>query len=413
MYVKHTMKKICLMLFCLLTARLNGQVNPRLAQTIDSLYETDQAVQLKPMAMYERNAPRDSLQMQDSKVPLSDNPLKTKLDSAVHQAAVAYLKDSTAHGIVIGITDHDQKHYYQYGEIKGLYYNIGSVAKTFVGTMLAQAVIEKKAALQDDIRKYLPGLYPNLPYKGAPIRLVDLANHTSGLPGTFHQYPANAMSGLKGKSLAEQAAFFATYRADSLLLDLHHLAPDTIPGTRFRYNSSAYMLLTLVLERIYQKPYQEIVTDYLQKHLGMLQTKPILTAAELKTAAQGHDRNNKPVAYINLEGYFIGPSMNSTLSDMVSYLEAQLAEKDPAIRLTHQRTFGKPGSFGLGLSWMMNRENGRPYLYHDGNTKMGFNTLCTIYPKDKLGIVIMVNDVTSQEKVGKMENAISLKVLYK
>jgi CubicO group peptidase (beta-lactamase class C family) len=550
------MKKICFIFCCLFAARANAQVNQRLAKTIDSLYEADQSVQLKLKAMYERNAPRDSLKMQDSlkkatyvngisqskkiyaqygypteklagtdashhffvliqhadndpafqvamlpvldqlskegnilrkdyaylydrvqhntkgkqlygtqptydkkgnlfdsnnkiiyppdladpenvdqrrkevglgtieeyyasilemlgRPRLSDNPLKTKLDSAVHQAAVKYLKDSTAHGIVIGITDHGRKHFYHYGESNGLYYNIGSVAKTFVGTMLAQAIVEKRAALQDDVRKYLPGHYANLQYKGVPIRLVDLANHTSGLPGTFHHYSESAMNGLKGKSLTEQAAFFATYRADSLLLDLHNFAPDTIPGTKFRYNSSAYMLLTLVLERIYKKPYQEIVTGYLQKHLGMSKTKPLLTAAELQQAAQGHDRNNKPVPYINLEGYFIGPSLNSTLSDMVNYLEAQLAEKDAAINLTHQRTFGKPDGFSLGLSWMMNTENGQIYIYHDGNTKIGFNTLCTIYPKDKLGIVIIVNDVASQDKVGKMENAIMLKVPYK
>jgi D-alanyl-D-alanine-carboxypeptidase/D-alanyl-D-alanine-endopeptidase len=193
---------------------------------------------------------------------------------------------------------------------------------------------------------------------------------------------------------------------DSLLLDLHTLAPDTIPGVRFRYNSSAYMLLTLVLEQIYQKPFQDIVTTYLQKQLGMTHTKPLLTKAELKNAAQGYGRNNKPVEYINLEGYFIGPTMNSTISDLVSYLIAELAEKDAAIRLTHQLTFGKADGFGLGLGWMMNTEGGQHYLYHDGNTKIGFNTLCTIYPKDQLGIVIIVTDVSSQERVGQLENTI-------
>jgi hypothetical protein len=34
------------------------------------------------------------------------------------------------------------------------------------------------------------------------------------------------------------------------------------------------------------------------------------------------------------------------------------------------------------------------------------NTLCTIYPKEQLGIVIIVNDVASQESVGQLENTI-------
>ena len=80
----------------------------------------------------------------------------------------------------------------------------------------------------------------------------------------------------------------------------------------------------------------------------MSQTKPVLADVELKKAAQGYDRNNKPAKYINLEGFFIGPTMNSTLNDMVQYLEAQLAEKDPAIRLTHQQTFWQCRRFWAG-----------------------------------------------------------------
>ncbi|NML38167.1 beta-lactamase family protein [Chitinophaga sp. G-6-1-13] len=346
---------------------------------------------------------------------LTDNPLKSKLDSAVHQAALIYLKDSSANGLVIGLTQNGHRQLYRYGEnVKGsgqlmpseLYYNIGSVAKTFVATMLAAAVVDRKADLQDDIRKYLPGTFDNLQFNGQPIRLVDLANHTSGLPTTFHDY-SWAANLLKGKSLPEQAAFFATYNQDSLLADLHKLKPDTLPGARFRYNSAAYMLLTWIVERIYQQPYDQVVTTYLQKHFGMSHTTPILTQAELSHAAQGYNRQGNQVTYINLEGYFIGPTMNATISDMVSYLQAQLAEKNKAVKLSHQITFHKTtDGFGLGLGWMTNLENGQRYFYHDGNTKLGFNTLCTLYPDQQLGIVLIANDVAGQERLGQLENNI-------
>ncbi|WP_316828921.1 serine hydrolase [Pedobacter miscanthi] len=115
------------------------------------------------------------------------------------------------------------------------------------------------------------------------------------------------MEKLKGKNLTEQADFFSNSSQDSLLLDLHYLKPDTIPGTKFRYNSSAYMLLTLLLERIYNKPFQQIVTGYLREKLGISHAAPLLKKNELRMAAQGYDRNGMPVKYINLKGYFIGP----------------------------------------------------------------------------------------------------------
>jgi CubicO group peptidase (beta-lactamase class C family) len=347
--------------------------------------------------------------------PLNDNPLNAKLSSLVRQAAANYLKDTTSKEIIIGIINQGQRHYYHYARAyKGsrpfaqqpLYYNIGSVAKTFVATALAQAVIEKRLDLNEDIRKYLPQNYPNLQYNGFPIKLIDLANHTSGLPGIFHHYPQNTIDALMRKSLTQQAAFFASNTQDTLLADLHELRPDTIPGAKFRYNSSAYMLLTLILERVYGKPYQEIITSYLRDKLCLFNIKPLLNAAELQNTAQGHDSGGKAVEYINLEGYFIGPSINATLFDLVGFIDAQLAEHDPAIILTHQLSFKKPDGSGLGLGWMMGSENGQSYLYHDGNTKLGFNTLCTYYPKLKLGIVIIVNEVSDQRRVGQLENKI-------
>jgi CubicO group peptidase (beta-lactamase class C family) len=61
-------------------------------------------------------------------------------------------------------------------------YEIGSITKTFVSFYLANAVLEHKVSLDDDIRKYLKESYPNLEYNGAPIQLVHLANTTSLLP---------------------------------------------------------------------------------------------------------------------------------------------------------------------------------------------------------------------------------------
>jgi hypothetical protein len=60
------MKKVCFALFCLFATGANAQVNHQLAKTIDSLYEADQSVQIRLMEMSQRNAPQDSLKMQDS-----------------------------------------------------------------------------------------------------------------------------------------------------------------------------------------------------------------------------------------------------------------------------------------------------------------------------------------------------------
>lgn len=345
----------------------------------------------------------------------TDNQLRSALDSAVDRAAMRYMCDGTANGLNIGIVYKGKTFSYHYGEnVKGsgklpsddLYYNIGSIAKTFVGTLLAQAVIDKRIALHDDIRNYLPGAYPNLQYHGRPVTVVQLANHTSGLPGVIRDLYPQEKNKLREMDLAGQANFLSGYSADSLLKDLHNIQPDTIPGTRYRYNTNAVMLLQYILERVYNKSYTQLITSYLQSRFGLYHITPILDEKQLEQAAQGYAKDGKPQTYVDLKGYYIGPSINATMHDLLGYVKAQLEERDPAIRLSHQLTWGDPNGFAVGLNWMFNTEHGTRYFYHDGNTKLGFNSLCTIYPARQLGVFVIANDVQSQEKIGKMENTL-------
>lgn len=335
------------------------------------------------------------------------------------------MQDKQAVGLSIGVYKNGQSRIYNYGEsFKGSgrlpkpdqFFNLGSVAKTFVGTMLAEAVVEKKAKLTDDIRLYLPGKYPNLQYQGHPIKLVDIANHTSGLPGSSREFPSRIMDSVKKLDMPAQIQFFNRYDQDSLLKDLHHLKPDTIPGTKYHYNGNAMMILILLLERIYHQPYEVLVTHYLKTHLGMYDTHTRIPAKEFSRFMQGYNDDGEPVKWLAIKNpkqkdintnmfYAGGPSMNSTMNDMMKYLKAQIKATDPAIQLSHKLTFGaNPKDFAIGLNWMYDLEDGLKDYYHSGHTGIGFNTLCEFYPEKQLGFMIVVNDNISQDKVSKLEN---------
>jgi CubicO group peptidase (beta-lactamase class C family) len=355
---------------------------------------------------------------------LTDNLLRDHLDSAVQKGAAAYMQNDGAVGLSIGVYKNGSRYIYNYGEsIKGSgllpkpdqFFNLGSIAKTFAGTMLAEAIIEKKAKLTDDIRLYLPGKYPNLQYQGHPITLVDIANHTSGLPASMRNSPTTLMDSVKKLALSQQIQFFARYNQDSLLMDLHQLKIDTIPGTKYRYNGNAMMILIFLLERIYHQPYEVLLTQYLKSHLGMYDTRTRIPVKQIGRFIQGYDQNGVAVRWLDLKNsrdtdvntnlfYTGGPSMNSTMKDMMKYLKAQIEDTDPAIRLTHQLTWGaNPKDFAIGLNWMYDLEDGVKDYYHSGHTGIGFNTLCEFYPTEHLGFMIMVNDNISQDKVSQLE----------
>jgi CubicO group peptidase (beta-lactamase class C family) len=352
----------------------------------------------------------DLIDQRYKREPITDNKLGSRIDSLVHQYVSYYLLDSNAVGLSIGIVKNGKSHLYNYGEVKKgtkqlpnstSFYELGSIAKTFIATLLAKAAIEGKVSLQDDIRKYLPGEYPNLVYKTNPIRLAHLANHTSGLPESFRAFPFDSI----GRFLSDQQfAYFEQYTKESLFKDLQQIKPDTIPGSSYRYNSNAFHILVAILERVYQKPYEELLTQYLATHLQMPDTKNNLSAAELRRFVQGYNGASEPMEhYNNPKTMTGGPGLNSTLTDMVKYVEANLSEQRKAIRLTHKITWGNKDNFAVGLSWMMNNTcHGDRYIYHSGRSR-GCNSICSFYPEKKLGIVILVNETVNQGRLFVLE----------
>ncbi|MFE2863937.1 MULTISPECIES: serine hydrolase domain-containing protein [Sphingobacterium] len=346
----------------------------------------------------------------------TDHKLKNQLDTIVNCSVVDYLSNNNTFSVSIGIYIKGHKTTYTYSREKlpnaDNYYNIGSVAKTFVGALLAQAVLDKKINLDDDIRKYLPGGYSNLQYRGHGIRVKHLANHTSALPKTFRSLPTKVVDSLRGLTIPEQVDYLGKYSRDDLLDDLRKVKPDTVPGTKFSYNSTAVMVLIALLESSYKDSYEHLISAYMKGHLGMHYTTPYLDESQINDVVQGHDNKGQPVPFANLSGFYFGPTMNSTINDMLIYIEANLKLNDRALGLTHQLTYGKDDGFGMGLGWMINRdERGVRYFYHDGNTKIGYNTLCVLYPTDDYGIVIMVNDTIDQRKVSELKNDIRHQLL--
>ncbi|MCF3108823.1 beta-lactamase family protein [Niabella sp. CC-SYL272] len=341
----------------------------------------------------------------------SDNPLKTPLDRLVQRAAEHYMQSPVTFDLSIGIIKNGAPHQYTFHHGTGpisqpiSLFGLGSIAKTFVGILLAQAVIEKKVQLTDDIRKYLPGSYPNLQYKGHPVRLVDLANHTSALPAMSRDYDdkyIDSVSKLKPEAFRK---FYQAYTVDSLYRDMHHFTLDTVPGTRYRYNGNAMMVLIAILQRVYQKPFDQLITALLKDQAGIVHTKPRLTSKEETQLVPGHDEQGKVLTFIPDNGFRAAPSMFSTPADMLRYAAFNLNRKNPAINLSHTVTFTKPDGMSIGLGWMLGKEdNGLPFIMHTGRDGCGFTALCYLYPDNDAAIILLVNDSSGQERLAALKD---------
>lgn len=315
----------------------------------------------------------------------SDNRLRTAMDSVVDKYATIYMSDPKAVGLSLGLYKGGKQYSYHYGEVeKGsakipddrTIFSVGSISKTFIGVLLATAGTEHKLSLQDDIRKYLPGDFPNLEFKGHPIRLIDLANHTSGINKfRFNNVPAN----FETMTPDEALKYFAAYTEHDLLTDLRNLTVDTVPGVRYHYSLGGINLLGMALAKVYHTTLDQLARDYYGKTFHMTDTKLISDPQDMTRYARGYDEKGQlmprmPEFTVSLY------TVKSTTKDMLNYVEANVLENNPAIRLSHQQTWGDLKSFAVGLTWDMEDYyvRGRE-IWHSG-FDYGSISLLTAYP---------------------------------
>lgn len=201
--------------------------------------------------------------------------------------------------------------------------DIGSISKQFTACLIALLEEEGKLSIQDDIRKFIP----ELPIYQDTVRIKHLLHHTSGI----RDYEALEM--LKGRY------YFDDHMTNPYVVSLmaRQKALNFKPNARYEYSNSNYILLAEIIERVTQKPLNQVATAYIFEPLGMENTFFHIN--------QGEDFESKAIGYTEKQGEWLRPIYRShligdggiytTLSDLIkwdkNFLSNQLGEGDSGL----------------------------------------------------------------------------------
>lgn len=319
------------------------------------------------------------------------------VQAEIEKQAASFIADKAHTGLSIGLIVGNRTFTYHYGTTDRLkhqrptantIYEIASVTKSFSGILLAYAVLEGKLGLNDDIRKYLSGNYPNLAYEDHPLRIIHLANHTAGLQKFLPVMDTNL-------SAAAFSTRYKNYTRKAFLTDLVKVKIDSLPGTKFEYSNVGTQLIGIILENVYQKSYATLVKEYITEPCHMMATKLQLSKRDSVLLAKGYDKNGKLMPELSFwrnvpaAGY-----LKSTTADLLKYLQLNMDEDNPAIALAHKVTFKHTteDDADIGLCWFSKDiGNGIRKVNHAGGS-FGFTSYCLIYPSLGLGLVCLAND---------------------
>jgi CubicO group peptidase (beta-lactamase class C family) len=329
---------------------------------------------------------------------VTDNELKSRLDSTVNKVVSAYIQTKGNVGLSAGVYYHGKNHFYNYGETQAgnkklptphTIYEIGSITKTFTSTLLAVAVGLGKVNLETKIIKFLPdSVASNSTLKD--ITLKQLANHTSGLP----RMPDNWAASVKD---ANQP--YANYGVNNMFSYLKHCKLTGIPGTKYGYSNFGAGLLAVLLERIYHKDYQQLVKQYITGPQRLTETG--FRANNLNTVAQGYNEQDLPVPTWEFGAMAGAGALKSSAFDLLAYSKLQLLTPgqslNSALKLTHQVTFDDGTSIvGLGWHYVADDKN---VLQHGGGTG-GYRCMICVDPQKQLTVVVLTNNATKGDAVG-------------
>src|SRR5687768_2191105 len=123
---------------------------------------------------------------------------------------------------------------------------VGSVSKQFTAAAIALLIEDKRIALTDDVRQYVPELADY----GTPITIDHLVHHTSGLRDWWE------LVGLAGLRYDD------TYTvSDVLTMTARQRGLNFTPGERYLYSNTGYIVLGIVVQRVTGKSLREFAAD--------------------------------------------------------------------------------------------------------------------------------------------------------
>ncbi|WP_425536724.1 class C beta-lactamase [Ensifer adhaerens] len=340
------------------------------------------------------------------------NGEQARIAAAVDKAIGPIMREYKVPGMAIAVTVDGRHYFVNYGvasrETKAAVtentlFELGSISKTFAGTLASYAQVLGKLSFDDHPGKYMPDL------SGSAIdraTLLNLATYTAG--GLPLQFPDEV------KSDADMLAYFSNWK------------PDAEPGKKRRYSNPSIGLFGHVAGLAMGSSFAKALETELFAKLELKHSYVAVPASAMDSYAWGYGKADKPIrvspGMFDAEAY----GVKSAAADMIRFVEANIRPEQfdgpvrKAIEGTHIGYFDT-GKMIQGLGWEQypypvslerlldgnsrtmameanpakalnppKRPDGATLFNKTGSTN-GFGGYVAFVPEKKIGVVMLAN----------------------
>lgn len=271
---------------------------------------------------------------------------------------------------------------------------IGSATKAFTTFVLGTLVDEGLVDWDEPVRSYLPEFRLADEHATAHLTVRDLVSHRSGLPRH------------------DLSWYGSTADRMELMARLAHMEPFADLRERYHYQNLMFLTAGVLIERVTGDTWEEAVRGKIFEPLGMAGSNFAVADSQAAPdhALPYHYENGAtvPVPFRTIDAMGPAGSINSSINDMVRWLQLHLGEGEiNGRRLIHNGTlrvmhtpqtvvggYPEPDSdtflTAYGLGWFIESYRGHYRLHHGGGID-GFVTMVSFLPREGIGVVTLTN----------------------
>lgn len=278
-------------------------------------------------------------------------------------------------------------------------FDIASLNKSFIGTLIMIAVEENKLQLNST----LTDLLHDHTYEGyfdSNITIHHLLSHTAGLADYGDVADALSMNDFNHfKRLHFTNKEYVNF--------ISELAPISEPGQRFYYSNFGYHLLCIILEKIYQVPFGQILENKICTPIGLQHTLSTTeNEAIISKLAEGYNFDDTSQKWFRNKfiDRTLGRRIFASALDLFRWGQAianqALLSEESIKKITTNHLVEISNEVSYGYGWVISQPGDilqignlnidLPYIIHGGSTE-GYKSMLAIINDGEYIIAVTAN----------------------
>jgi CubicO group peptidase (beta-lactamase class C family) len=271
-------------------------------------------------------------------------------------------------------------------------FQLASISKSFASASIASLVGNGELGWDDRAVSLNPGFALSDPWITSHVTLRDLLAHRTGLP----EYGADELQ------------YTFAYSRPEIISRLRYLGLTGAFRSSYAYSNIGVTAAAEAAAMKAKKPWEDLVAERIFVPAGMYNTSArfndFVFAADHADTYPTINGTARAGPFINDEVNSPAGGVSSTISDMARYARLQVnggsidgkqVINATALRETHTpqnlRKFSDSGMLAYGMGWDIISENGRTRVEHGGDLSSGVSTYITLYPEDKMAVIVLTN----------------------